>query len=43
MKLVEENESLRQKLMAMEGMTQIMRRELDAVKTTLGPWYRKFE
>lgn len=39
-KLVEENESLRQKLMAMEGMTQIIRSELDAVKTTLGPWYR---
>ncbi|ETW80558.1 hypothetical protein HETIRDRAFT_123080 [Heterobasidion irregulare TC 32-1] len=38
--LSQENILLRQKLEASDGMMQILRRELRAVKTALGPWYR---
>ena len=38
--LSQENILLRQKLEASDGMMQILRRELQAVKTALGPWYR---
>jgi hypothetical protein len=39
-RLTEENILLRHKLELLESATQILKREMQAVKTALGPWYR---
>ncbi|KAI0057998.1 hypothetical protein BV25DRAFT_1892002 [Artomyces pyxidatus] len=38
--LTEENALLRQRLEASEGMIEVLKRELQAVESVLGPWYR---
>jgi len=38
--LTEENITLRHKIDALEGIVQTMKREMQVVKTALGPWYR---
>ncbi|EIN11280.1 hypothetical protein PUNSTDRAFT_141696 [Punctularia strigosozonata HHB-11173 SS5] len=40
-RLREENAVLKQRFGAMEGMMEIMRREMQALKGSLGPWYRR--
>lgn len=39
--LTEENARLRHNIDALEGLVAIMRREMEAVKAALGPWYRQ--
>ncbi|EIW82863.1 hypothetical protein CONPUDRAFT_151921 [Coniophora puteana RWD-64-598 SS2] len=38
--LAAENALLRERVSALDGLTQAMRRELHALKASLGPWYR---
>ncbi|KAL4074228.1 hypothetical protein J3A83DRAFT_4508951 [Scleroderma citrinum] len=38
--LVTENASLKQKVQSLEGLIQIMQREIQLMRNTLGPWYR---